>query len=240
LASALLDLPCWTAAVQTGVVGAPQELAVGQQQAQSGEKQANFATQQAWTRAFQYQRHYVDVTAAQRERRHASELAADTAALQEMQEQLASRDDRVQQLTLELDALDALNSQHVAAAQIQRGYHRYCSKKDSRELIRAHAIHSTGRIDELTRREFQINRLEAQLAARHESLEDQAQYTCESSPVEQDELIATLTAELEEMQEQHKAAVAAADRGAETQKAQTQQAIEAAIAEVSPSFAPTR
>jgi hypothetical protein len=191
-------------------------LAVGQQQAQSGEKQANFATQQAWTRAFQYQRHYVDVTAAQRERRHASELAAATAALQQM-------DDRVQQLTL---ALDALNSQHVAAAQIQRGYHRYCSKNDSRELIRAHAIHSTGRIDELTRREFQINRLEAQLAARHESREDQAQYT--------------LTAELEEMQEQHKAAVAAADRGAETQKAQTQQAIEAAIAEVSPSFAPTR
>ena len=100
-------------------------------------------------------------------------------------------------------------------------------------------MHSTKRIDELSRREFQVNRLEAQLASTHELLEHQAQYKCESSPVEQDELIDTLTTELEEMREQHKVAVAAADREAEMQKVQARQAIEAAVAEVSLSFAPT-
>ena len=167
----------------------------------------------------------------QRQRRHASELAAAKEALQQMEEQLAARDDREHQLTLEAEALIA---QHIAAARIQRGYHRYCSTRDSRVLIRAHAIQSRKSTDELSKREFKVTQLEAQLAARHESLNR------EGSTIEQDALITKLAADLEKLREQHKAALAAADREPEMQKAQAQQAIEAAVTRVRPSFAPTR
>jgi hypothetical protein len=168
----------------------------------SAMERANSIAQQAWTRAFQYQRHYVEVTAMQRQRRHASELAAAKEALQQMEEQLAARDDREHQLTLEAEALI---SQHIAAARIQRGYHRYCSTRDSRVLIRAHAIQSRKSTDELSKREFKVTQLEAQLAARHESLNR------EGSTIEQDALITKLAADLEKLREQHKAALAAAD-----------------------------